>query len=192
MEPPNKNDFIIEYFIEDETLCDDLIGLHNISRKNPVDKSCSSCGAPVKKSTDTSYHVNWSSVQEPQIERIYNQLIKAAGLYSQTYPEAAWASTQVMPNLFNVQHYLPGEGYPQWHHEQNNASIEMSMREAVWMLYLNDVPDGGTEFKFQNRRVQAEKGKMVLWPAYFTHTHRGVVSETTEKYIATGWFSRTV
>ena len=30
---------------------------------------------------------------------------------------------------------------------------------------------------------------MVIFPAAFTHTHRGQKSETEEKYITTGWFN---
>ena len=56
------------------------------------------------------------------------------------------------------------------------------------MLYLNNVPDGGTEFKYQNIITPAVKGNLIIWPADFTHTHKGVISKTKEKYIATGWF----
>ena len=58
------------------------------------------------------------------------------------------------------------------------------------MTYLNDVEDcGETKFKLQNLKVKAEKGKTVIWPADWTHTHCGVVAPTQEKYIVTGWFS---
>lgn len=57
------------------------------------------------------------------------------------------------------------------------------------MLYLNNVPDGGTEFKYQNIILKAKKGDLVIWPAEFTHLHKGVISKTKEKYIATGWFN---
>ena len=57
------------------------------------------------------------------------------------------------------------------------------------MLYLNDVKDGGTYFPFQNITTQAVKGDLILWPADFTHPHRGVISDTQEKYICTGWFN---
>lgn len=57
------------------------------------------------------------------------------------------------------------------------------------MLYLNTVEDGGgTEFKYINRVEKAEKGKMLIWPSDFTHTHRGVISPSEEKYIMTGWY----
>jgi hypothetical protein len=58
------------------------------------------------------------------------------------------------------------------------------------MTYLNTVTDnGGTEFLNQQLIINAEKGKTVIWPADWTHTHRGVVSATQDKYIITGWFN---
>lgn len=57
------------------------------------------------------------------------------------------------------------------------------------MTYLNDVVDGGTHFKYFNHTEKATKGKTIIWPADWTHTHRGQISNTQEKIIATGWFS---
>ena len=58
------------------------------------------------------------------------------------------------------------------------------------MTYLNDIDDGGgTEFKLQEMKVKAEKGKTIIWPSDWTHTHRGIVSPSKEKYIVTGWWS---
>jgi len=31
-----------------------------------------------------------------------------------------------------------------------------------------------------------------MWPAEWTHTHRGIISTNKEKYIATGWLNMTV
>jgi hypothetical protein len=57
------------------------------------------------------------------------------------------------------------------------------------MTYLNDVPDGGTAWKYQDFEIEAKKGLSVIWPSDFTHTHKGIVSHTSEKWIATGWFN---
>jgi hypothetical protein len=58
------------------------------------------------------------------------------------------------------------------------------------MTYLNDVNDDGeTEFYYQNLKIKPQKGKTVIWPADWTHTHRGITSPTQEKYIITGWFN---
>ena len=61
-------------------------------------------------------------------------------------------------------------------------------RVLVFMTYLNDVPDGGTMFKYQDLIVPAKKGLTLIWPTDFTHTHRGIPSPTQEKWIATGWY----
>ena len=60
------------------------------------------------------------------------------------------------------------------------------------MFYLNDVEDEGeTEFYYQKLKVKPKKGLTLIWPADWTHTHRGIPSKTQEKYIATGWYSFT-
>ena len=90
-------------------------------------------------------------------------------------------------NFFNIQKYEPGEGFYNWHCE-NNGEIQFMNRNLVFMIYLNDVENGGTEFMFQKHREEAEIGKLVIWPAGWTHTHRGVISEKEIKYIVTGWW----
>ena len=59
----------------------------------------------------------------------------------------------------------------------------------VFMTYLNDVTDGGeTEFYHQQLKIKPKKGLTVIWPAGYTHVHRGITSNTETKYIATGWY----
>ena len=56
------------------------------------------------------------------------------------------------------------------------------------MIYLNDVTDGGqTYFPQQRRKIKPRVGDLYVWPAYFTHPHKGLISKTQTKYIATGW-----
>ena len=57
------------------------------------------------------------------------------------------------------------------------------------MTYLNDVEDGGTEFKHQDITTPAEKGLTLIWPSGWTHVHRGQISNRKEKYIITGWYA---
>jgi hypothetical protein len=84
----------------------------------------------------------------------------------------------------------PGGGYHVWHGEQGNK--EHADRVLVYMLYLNDLEeqDGGeTEFLYQRLRLRPKANTMILWPAAYTHTHRGnTVLGETSKYIVTGWF----
>jgi len=79
-----------------------------------------------------------------------------------------------------------GGGYHVWHCEQ--ASRNTSQRLMAFTVYLNTVDEGGeTEFLYQAKRVKAEKGTAVLFPASYTHTHRGNPPLSGVKYIATGW-----
>lgn len=95
------------------------------------------------------------------------------------------------PGTINLQKYLQNSGgYHHWHSEiyPQNASCESLHRVLLWMFYLNDVEDGGeTEFMYQGRRIAPKKGRLVIAPAGFTHTHKGNVAKSGDKYIATSW-----
>lgn len=85
-----------------------------------------------------------------------------------------------------IQKTNTGEGYHVWHCE--NDGIATRHRLLAFMIYLNDVKEGGeTEFLYQKKRIKAETGKLLLWPAQFTHTHRGNMPISNEKYVLTGW-----
>jgi hypothetical protein len=87
---------------------------------------------------------------------------------------------------FKVQKTRIGGGYHVWHYESMNR--ENCHRLLTWMLYLNDVEEGGeTEFLYQHLRLKPKQGTLVIWPAAFTHTHRGNPPLSNEKYIVTGW-----
>lgn len=86
----------------------------------------------------------------------------------------------------NVQRTNPSEGYHIWHSEQQPND---SSRFAVYTVYLNDVEEGGeTEFLYQSKRVIPKKGRVSIFPASYTHTHRGNPPLKGSKYIITGWF----
>jgi hypothetical protein len=40
----------------------------------------------------------------------------------------------------------------------------------------------------QDLAVKPKKGLTLIWPSDWSHTHRGVPSNTEEKIIATGWY----
>jgi hypothetical protein len=89
-----------------------------------------------------------------------------------------------------MQRTMPGGGYHVWHAEQGNS--DSANRVLTYILYLNSINDecaGETEFLYQQMRIPPQENTMVIWPAGFTHPHRGnVVYGETPKYIITGWF----
>lgn len=79
----------------------------------------------------------------------------------------------------------PGEGFHEWHYEN---SSDNAYRKLVTMLYLNDVEEGGeTEFLYLHRRITPRRGRLLIFPAGFTHTHRGNPPLRGDKYILTSW-----
>ena len=85
-----------------------------------------------------------------------------------------------------IQKTLPAQGYHIWHCE--NMSKFHNGRILTWILYLNDIEDGGeSEWLYLSKRTPPKQGKLVLWPAGFTHTHRANPPLKDTKYILTGW-----
>ncbi|QGX41501.1 2OG-Fe(II) oxygenase [Permianibacter aggregans] len=93
--------------------------------------------------------------------------------------------------LMNLQKYQAGKGgYFHWHSEvyPQDEKCEPLHRVLLFMFYLNDVAEGGeTEFYYQNLKIAPKAGRMVIAPAGFTHTHRGNMPVSNDKYIATSW-----
>jgi hypothetical protein len=88
----------------------------------------------------------------------------------------------------NLQKYVPNQAYSEFHVEHSPENEISLKRIAAWMIYLNDVNNGGeTEFIEQNIKLKARAGDFYIWPAGWTHPHRGIPSPTQEKYILTGW-----
>ena len=87
---------------------------------------------------------------------------------------------------YKIQKTMPSEGYHVWHCEIDNH--DRARRLGVYILYLNDVEEGGeTEFLYLSQRVKPKTGRLLLFPAGYVHTHRGNPPLSGEKYIMTGW-----
>jgi len=88
--------------------------------------------------------------------------------------------------ISKIQKTLPGQGYHIWHCEA--ADRNSANRILTWTAYLNDNFEAGeTEFLYQQYRYKPSKGDLIIFPAAFTHTHRGNPPINGDKYIITGW-----
>jgi hypothetical protein len=98
--------------------------------------------------------------------------------------------SKIRGTVMKMQRTAPGGGYHVWHAEQGNGRF--AERVLVYMLYLNTLElesAGETEFLYQQTRIRPVENTMILWPAAYTHAHRGnTVFGNTSKYIVTGWF----
>tara|TARA_R100000008_G_scaffold46567_1_gene27467 strand:- start:698 stop:1321 length:624 start_codon:yes stop_codon:yes gene_type:complete len=115
---------------------------------------------------------------------VREKLIKYIGIYNAEQPQLHWLDSWGYHDAYNIQKYETEEdGYKMWHCEHGASN---SNRILAWMFYLNDAKSG-TEF-MNYPTVQAKRGRCVIWPAFWTHVHKGAPNKGL-KYIATGWIS---
>jgi len=173
--------FIRIYQINNQ-ICDNLIEYHksNIEYKKQGTSITGIINKNIKESVDV-FFFNPSS--NKTINNFFISLSECINKYLKEFDLDICVHTDI---INQIQYYPVNGGFKVFHSE--NSTMQTLDRKLVYMLYLNDVDDGGTEFKYQKLILKAKKGNLVIWPAEFTHTHRGVVSKTKEKYIATGWF----
>ena len=106
--------------------------------------------------------------------------------YIERYPMLNEVNRFTLNTDVKIQATQPGEGYHQWHCEQDGLS--RSERLLLCMIYLNDVDEGGeTEFLNQHLRIKPKCGRMVICPAFWTHYHRGNPPISGIKYMINGW-----
>ena len=127
-----------------------------------------------------------SNLEKPYIDYLKN-LQKCLHEYMKKYPALNDYAEFGLNTDFNIQYYPPGGGFKVWHCER--SCVSKPHRVLVFMTYLNDVKDGGTEFKYLNLKTPAKKGLTLFWPVDWTHTHKGQISMKQEKYIVTGWLT---
>jgi len=115
------------------------------------------------------------------------QLFKCIEKYKKEQPQLTYTGRWKYVDAYNFQKYDgEDEGYKTWHCEHGPA-IGCTQRVMAWMFYLNDAKSG-TEF-MNYPTIQAKRGRCAIWPAFWTHMHKGVTPNKGLKYIATGWVS---
>jgi len=135
----------------------------------------------IKISTDMviSGKEHWKDIDET----LFTSLAKALSSVKKEYDFFKGAFKDVG---YAIQRTNPGEFF-HWHIDADNPGFSDRQLVAIW--YLNDVqgPGGETEFLQQNVKVKPESGKLILFPPFWTHEHRGVKLQDGIKYIATTW-----
>lgn len=188
------NNFIDGWYLDDTTICDDLIQLHSDS-ENKVEGVISKSNAiPIvdkytKDSIDVSYFAEENKTVKTYVDK---HLQLCVNKYIEKYEYCNFYSPWTVTEKINIQHYKPNGGFFGWHTERMTRDFPVSSRHLVFMTYLNTVKDAGeTEFHYQNVKIRPVKGLTLIWPADWTFTHRGIASPTENKYIITGWFGFT-
>ena len=105
--------------------------------------------------------------------------------YIKKFPEVnltwgRWALTTMRFKKFN-----PGKAFTTWHSEHSH---HYPTRILNFQLYLSS-HNCGTKF-YNGKVIKSETGKAVIFPSYFTHTHKGQRCPNNKtRYLITGYFN---
>ena len=95
----------------------------------------------------------------------------------------------VVQEGYSILRYRPGEAYHALHADWGPSDDVMVERHLTFILFLNDVDSGGElEFPIHGIKVTPAAGKVVLFPATWTHQHRSLPA-TSDRYIFQFWWS---
>ena len=170
----NLNNFIAGWYI-DTTLCNDII--------EKSEQNIQQFSSGVKEYTNCDLMQLDRSLHDRYCEQLYHVIEQYKTLYPYCYEDLhvwGWSAPR-------IQRYDVTRAYSTPHCENNGLKLYQS-RHLAYMTYLNTIDDGGgTEFILQNLVASAKQGLTLIWPAGWTHYHRGIVSNTQIKYIITGW-----
>ena len=167
------------------SVCDDMI--HRFEA-NPEQQTPGRLGqqqeqhASIKRSTDLpiSGHENWKDVDHGlhlSLSTALKELVKLHPFF---------ASNSFCDMGYNLQRTAAGEYY-HWHTDSGPGEFSQRQLVAIWYLNEPDGSGGETEFHFQDIKVRPEAGKLILFPPFWTHIHRGITLECGVKYLATTW-----
>ena len=185
-----KDQFIKGYYIKDE-VCDFL--LNHFKNNENLAVPGVLAGYDGEPASLPEFKQNKEMFFEHDSEGLRDYLIqlsKCKDEYLKDFPSLNELGYWGLYEPIKLQKYeAPGDNYIKFHCERD-ASRYLCRRLLVYMTYLNDVPHGGeTEFLYQKLKIKPKKGLTLIWPADFTHTHRGLPVTKYDKYIVTGWIS---
>jgi hypothetical protein len=170
---------VYENAVSDEW-CDKIIAFFENNSKDIIPRATDKFGPGSLGVRDSSIFLH----DEDFINEFNTSFGKVFSIYNYKYP-------YIPPNIgiseYKLQKTLPTEGFHPYHIEQGSTPSAVK-RVGVYTVYLNDVEEGGeTEFLYQLKRLKPKKGTICIFPAGYTHAHRGNTPFSGEKYIMTGW-----
>ena len=133
----------------------------------------------IKPVEDKYYNIVYEApvFKKEKLQELFNN-------YFKIFPETGYIVDNLSLKELRIKQFKNGKFFSPWHHETN---LKNYRRVLALMIYLSD-HDCGTEF-MSGEIIKSKKGRAVMFPAYFTHTHRGQrCPENKDRYIYGGYF----
>ena len=170
-----------------DDLCSDFVEWYNaISEQGLTMSSMKESGESGTIRKDELIHIpgglSLESFPEGLCKSLWKNISECFNIYINEYS----IDRNITSQNFKAHRVQPSGGYHQWHHEH---AYETPYRVIAWHLNLEVPKRGGeTEFLFQSMRIESKVGQLAIWPAGFTHKHRGNPPLEGQKTYLTGWF----
>ena len=177
-------------WIFDDYLCDEIISyFENNKQKQTQGSTSKGLSLEIKNRQDITLSPQELNLPENEIYKIYFQsLFECYKDYNLQWPFLSGIVNALDIGSFNIGKYEPGQHFQKIYCERSGLST--LHRLFAFMTYLNDVEDGGsTYFNHYDLDIKPKKGLTLIWPAEWTHSHKGNVLKKGVKYIITGWLT---
>ena len=193
LNPPGQNkspNFIGYWTIDPLSVCDELIAYFESNKRKQV-QGIVAGGKNLDTKNSIDLYVSPRELLIPEnkcFRNYFSALFECYADYVEQWPFLKELVNDLHIGRFNIQRYEEGQHFQRVHTER--SSISTLHRLFAWMTYLNDVApeDGGsTVFTHYGLEFQPKKGQTLIWPAEWTHAHKGSLLTGKSKYIITGW-----
>lgn len=186
----NLNPNFIGSWLIESKLCDEIITYFENNQQKQIQGSTAS-GTNLKYKDRKDITISPKELSLPKNEfykKYFEILFECYKDYNLQWPFLASIISHLEIGNFNIGKYLPGQHFQKMHCER--SSLFTLHRLFAFMTYLNDVEDGGsTYFNHYDLDIKPKKGLTLIWPAEWTHSHKGNVLKSGTKYIITGWLT---
>ena len=189
----NQSDFphfIGSWMIESPSICDELIAYFELNKAKHM-RGAIAGGVNLNSKNSLDVSISPKDLLLPEnkcLENYFEALFECYLDYTVQWPFLNEFAKELHIGRFNIQRYEKGQHFQKVHTER--SGISSLHRLFAFMTYLNDVADedgGSTVFTHYDLKVQPRKGHTLIWPAEWTHAHKGSILLKNCKYIITGW-----
>ena len=187
---PNINPNFIGSWIIEDSLCKKLIDYFEINKtKQHQGQSAGGLNKEFKDRIDISIKAKDIAAEGNEIFKEYfGTIFECYKDYNKQWPFLKTIIRNLDIGPCNLGRYNEGQHYQFLHCER--GSIDNLSRIFAFMTYLNDVEQGGsTFFEHYDLEIYPQQGATLIWPAEWTHAHKGNKIISGSKYIITGWMN---
>ena len=182
--------FIGSWIMKPPSICDELIDYFELN-KNMQKKGITASGINLDFKDSMDISIKPKDIRLPGnelFEKYFDNLFSCYQEYVDEWPFLTSFASDMQIGSFALLRYEKGQHFQREHTER--SSLSTLHRLFAWMTYLNDVDikDGGsTFFSHYDLDIQPRKGLTLIWPAEWTHAHKGNLLKKGSKYIISGW-----